>query len=266
MHTLQSFLAVSKILPDLLVKTDLAIWATDEEKFLLFDTYGRFDIPIKAGDPLTPGGTPDLVLKTGEKISRYVPREVYGVVCQTNAYPVEGGVIGLSIGVENEETLQHALHDLDAAFEQISSSGSHIADNATAVSDFMNTIIQTINETNEQLKEIDKVGALINSIANQSRMLSLNAQIEAARAGEHGRGFSIVAREMQKLSDETTNSIKNVREVLQNINQLFSQVDGLIGNAESQIRTQSAATQEIASALEEVSVSVRDLAQLSKSL
>ncbi|MGZ4031768.1 MAG: methyl-accepting chemotaxis protein [Tumebacillaceae bacterium] len=266
MSTLEAFLTVAKLLPDLINKPDLAIWATDEEKFLLFDIYGNFNIKIKPGDLITPGGTPDVVLQTQQKISRYVPRDVYGVVCQTSAMPVEGGAIGISIGVENEEALQHALHDLDQAMEQIGASSTHIADDATTVSDVMSTIIQTVNKTNSELKEIDKIGELIDGIADQSRLISLNALIESARAGEHGRSFSVVAKEMQKLADETSKSILTVRNTLQSVHALFAQVNTLITEVEDKLRTQSASTQEIASALEEISTSIRDVGKLSKQL
>ncbi|PWK13391.1 methyl-accepting chemotaxis protein [Tumebacillus permanentifrigoris] len=266
MDILQAYLSLSKVLPELLNKQDLAIWATDMEKFLIFDTYGRFNIKLKAGDLLTPGGTPALVVQTRQKITRMVPRDVYGVICQTTAIPVEGGAIGISLGVENEYTLQASLSDLDQAFEQIGDSGHRIADNAGGLSDFMNTLLQTVEATNGELQKIDNVGSLIKGIADRSRLISLNALIESARAGEHGRSFSVVAKEMQKLSEETAKSILNVRTTLENIHTLFDQVQSLIHEAESKVRTQSAATQEIASALQEVAVSVRDIGKLSKVL
>lgn len=266
MNSLQAFLEVAPLLPELINKEDIAIWATDHEKFVLFDIYGRFNIKIKPGDRLTPGSTPELVIRSQQKISRMVPRDVYGIVCHTNAYPVEGGVIGISLGIENEQTLQESLHDLDDAVEQIGTSGHQIASNAGDLSEFMNNLLQTVSETNGEIQKIDNIGSLIKGIADRSRLISLNALIESARAGEHGRSFSVVAKEMQKLSEETAKSIQSVRTTLENIHTLFSQVQSLIHEAEGKVRTQSAATQEIASALEEVSASVRDIGQLSKVL
>jgi len=53
-------------------------------------------------------------------------------------------------------------------------------------------------------EEVVKLIDLINSIAQQTNMLALNASIEAARAGEHGKGFAVVASEVSKLSNETS--------------------------------------------------------------
>lgn len=82
---------------------------------------------------------------------------------------------------------------------------------------------------NEKIKEIDSITVTINRIASMTKMLALNAGIEAARAGEHGRGFSVVASEVRKLSEqsaEATTGIKNVIQSVQGITeQLFQSVE-----------------------------------------
>jgi methyl-accepting chemotaxis protein len=81
----------------------------------------------------------------------------------------------------------------------------------------------------EKIKEIDAITVSINRIASMTKMLALNAGIEAARAGEHGRGFSVVANEVRKLSEqsaEATTSIKNVIQAVQGLtDDLFHSVD-----------------------------------------
>lgn len=75
---------------------------------------------------------------------------------------------------------------------------------------------------NSKMVEAYEIIELINSIADQTRLLSLNASIEAARAGEAGRGFSVVAGEIQKLATNTTEATANIQNIL---NQLQTEAD-----------------------------------------
>lgn len=73
-----------------------------------------------------------------------------------------------------------------------------------------------VQEKVEQLEpitnSIDNAANLIDSIANQTNLLSLNATIEAASAGEHGKGFGVVANEMRDLNKRTRDAANQVKE------------------------------------------------------
>lgn len=87
--------------------------------------------------------------------------------------------------------------------------------------------IQTLNEN---LDEINEFSSLIMNITGQLNLLSLNSRVEAARAGEAGRGFSIVAQEMNKLSDATKNSVTQINNLLGNILKSNTKVSESIEN------------------------------------
>lgn len=74
--------------------------------------------------------------------------------------------------------------------------------------------ITTLGDSAEQVGRIIEV---INSIANQTNMLGLNASIEAARAGEYGRGFSVVAKSIKELSDKSKDATNSISEIIRNI-------------------------------------------------
>ncbi|WP_163527770.1 globin-coupled sensor protein [Halobacillus ihumii] len=82
--------------------------------------------------------------------------------------------------------------------------------------------IKNISTEMESLKgvaeEISKIVTIVSSIAEQTNLLSLNASIEAARAGEHGAGFTVVANEVRKLSEQTKSSVSEVSKLIQSTN------------------------------------------------
>lgn len=145
-------------------------------------------------------------------------------------------------------------------------------------------IADTVDRLQAATLQVTEVVDLINSIAAQTNLLALNATIEAARAGEAGKGFAVVAgevkglatqtasatadiarqiQEMQAVSNETTDAITSVTEIIERIGSISSSVAAAMDE-------QNAATQEIVRSVEEVAggttmvaeriVSVRDAA------
>lgn len=79
------------------------------------------------------------------------------------------------------------------------------------------TLVQEVNQMNDDIQDIGKIVQLINDIAEQTNLLALNASIEAARAGEAGRGFAIVAEEVRNLAEQSNQSANNIRTMIDSI-------------------------------------------------
>jgi methyl-accepting chemotaxis protein WspA len=72
------------------------------------------------------------------------------------------------------------------------------------------SITAKLSVINEKANKISVVVTTINKISDQTNLLSLNAAIEAEKAGEYGRGFSVVAREISRLADQTAVATKDI--------------------------------------------------------
>lgn len=77
--------------------------------------------------------------------------------------------------------------------------------------------------TKQRVEDTKSILELIQNITNQTNLLALNASIEAARVGEHGRGFSVVAEEIRKLADRTSQSADEIKQLVES---LITIVDG----------------------------------------
>ena len=72
----------------------------------------------------------------------------------------------------------------------------------------------TVNELEKDSQDIQGILNIINQISSQTNLLALNASIEASRVGEHGRGFSVIAEEIRKLSDESRDSTEKIENII----------------------------------------------------
>lgn len=95
-------------------------------------------------------------------------------------------------------------------------------------------IATKINETNESIKHMAQILNVIEEIAVQTNLLSLNASIEAARAGEAGHGFAVVAGNIKTLAENTSAELNNIKDIIDSLTADFEEchrdIDNVVGS------------------------------------
>jgi len=114
-----------------------------------------------------------------------------------------------SLGIVAERTREKGQLGLEAVEQSILG--------MKTVRDKVQTIAETILELSRQTQQVGEITAVVNNLAQQSKMLALNASIEAAKAGEAGKGFAVVASEVKNLAEQSEQSTTQVQKILEDI-------------------------------------------------
>ena len=150
--------------------------------------------------------------------------------------------------VELDRVIETEKNDIQKLGEAVSAMTEHSVGAAESIGELdviTNTTIEAIHIVSEQISQnndsaanINKAIELIKALAKQTNLLSLNASIEAARAGESGRGFSVVAEEIRKLSEESSNNAleieRIVKELISNVAVSVNKMSEVMENVQKQ--------------------------------
>jgi methyl-accepting chemotaxis protein/CheY-like chemotaxis protein len=130
----------------------------------------------------------------------------------------------------------------------------------------LQAVAQEIQEIAQESEGLLEINSVMNNIASQTNLLSMNAAIEAAHAGEAGRGFAVVADEIRKLAESsgkqsktTAAMLKKIKASIDNITKSSNEVLARFGAIDSSVKTVSEHEQTILAAMEEQEVGGRQI-------
>ncbi|WP_134702096.1 methyl-accepting chemotaxis protein [Ammoniphilus sp. YIM 78166] len=261
---LNSFIELAPLLPRLLGRSKICVWATNEDEYILFENQAGLPLGISKGTKLSDGGTPRLAMKEGRTIERIVPREVYGVTFRSVCIPVPGGTIGLSIDLEDEQRVQESIETLSSFAEEVAAAAVETAEKSNSVHQSVENVSELARQGVGHRQSLEKVTRVLREITDQLQLLSLNALIEAARAGEHGRTFNIVANEVKKLSHTGKEQLTEIHAVIGEVSRLLEGIGQEIESIRSFTTAQTVSAGEMASSIQSVSSHLENLSTLAK--
>ena len=143
-------------------------------------------------------------------------------------------------------------------------------DKATAGLNRTSHAIQSSSEIIDVLgrraDDIGKIIEVIDDLAEQTNLLALNAAIEAARAGEHGLGFAVVAEEVRKLAEKSTQSTKEISELIQGIQKEAREAVDNMEKSTSMVQEGLLLNKDLSHALEKISNVVSEVYKFSQEI
>ncbi len=142
----------------------------------------------------------------------------------------------IAVLAESSEALATSSENIKNANNDARDYIGKVSDSSVQTVEAVDNITRQISSTNDAVQKIKEAVDMITSIASQTNLLALNASIEAARAGEAGRGFAVVASEIGNLSDQSSRSADEIRNIVGEIVKNSEASVELSGNVATLIR------------------------------
>ncbi|MED2763094.1 methyl-accepting chemotaxis protein [Bacillus thuringiensis] len=232
-----------------------------------------------------------------KKITMDIEEVANGAESQMQAMEQTAGAMEeLTQGMQNIVNTSSSVNELSAQSALDAESGNKLMkqmiQQMDTIQNSVHSGVKQVETMKEQSEEIVKIIDVMQGITSQINLLALNAAIEAARAGESGRGFAIVADEVRKLAEQSSDSAKQIEnlitqvmgttnhtvhmmgkvdnevqagtQVVMHTEKVFGTITEKVQQVSEQIQTVSMSTDEIAASSEEISASAEDMAQISQ--
>jgi len=202
---------------------DICVGVCDREKYLLYIPSVSLPLKIDPGTAVKSGTSLRRAMEERKRVVIRGDKAIFGFPYVAIAIPIineASEVIGAAVAtasVDLEENIREMANTLNSSLSLMSSTSEQLSAQSQEIAGVSRELLQTYHSSTVKFKDTDQMLTIIRNVASQTNLLGLNAAIEAARVGELGRGFSVVAAEIRKLSDSTSESIKHASQVISTI-------------------------------------------------
>ena len=175
------------------------------------------------------------------------------------AAAVEQMTDSIAAVAQSTEQVQHLSEESLERSHKGNESISMLVGEIDQVESAVRDIANAVNEFTRSTTSINTMTKQVKDIAEQTNLLALNAAIEAARAGEQGRGFAVVADEVRKLAEKSSQSASQIDTVTQALGQQSVAVDQAIERGLSHLLSSQDSMEDVAVVLSEANASVNQV-------
>ena len=132
--------------------------------------------------------------------------------------------------VHVSETLTNQLNLINTTTVKLKKEINQVNDCVKSLNGISKDLINSSNESKIFISKTDDIIKSVNRITNQTKILGLNANIEAARAGNQGKSFSVVASEIEKLSNTTSSFAREISNLLESLSNENTKIEQEVSN------------------------------------
>lgn len=255
-----------------IINSDIAVGICDREKYLLYIPSASLPMSIDPGTAVKAGTSLKKAMEERRRVVVRGDKALFGVPYIATAIPImnkAGEVIGAAVAseaVDLQENIREMANTLNLSLSLMASTSEELSAQSQEIAGVSRNLLEAYRSSTVKFKDTEEMLTIIKNVASQTNLLGLNASIEAARVGELGRGFSVVAAEIRKLSQSTSESIKDASDVIAIIQKDNTQNQDRIANLEMVIAQVAEAVGHLANTVQETSALAVQLNNLADKL